>query len=115
MKPIVRTLLALAILALGIATLVGCSKKLSLIPAQLFRPTVTLTSAPIDTNVVCSPDPQRSCYSITMDWNGNDPDGRVDHYIYAVDPPEAGPGEGDTLWITTTDSEKRLVFNISSR
>src|SRR5205085_5835415 len=64
----------------------------------------------IDTNVVCSPDPQRSCYSLTLDWSGYDPDGRVDHYIYAVDPPEAGPGEGDTLWITTTDSEKRLVF-----
>jgi hypothetical protein len=110
MKRLRHSFALVGLVALGVTLLVGCSDKKNpiAIPNQL--PTVQITAAPIDTNAVCNPDPQRSCYSITLDWIGNDPDGHIDHYIYAVDPPEDPPGHGDTLWIVTPDAEKRLVF-----
>ena len=110
MKRLRHSFALVGLVALGVTLLVGCSDKKNpiAIPNQL--PTVQITAAPIDTNAICNPDPQRSCYSITLDWIGNDPDGHIDHYIYAVDPPENPPGQGDTLWIVTTDAEKRLVF-----
>jgi hypothetical protein len=90
----------------------SCSHKLGHIVIPNMLPTVTITSAPIDTNVVCDPSPTRSCYLITVDWVGYDPDGRVDHYLYAVDPPtDAGL---DTVWKFTRASEVRETF-IASR
>lgn len=89
----------------------SCSKKIQhlIVPNQL--PTVRITSAPIDTNAVCNPDPVRSCYSLIVDWVGYDPDGRVDHYLYAIDPPR-DPGS-DTTWFTSTRNEERLLFRSS--
>ncbi len=98
----------------------GCSKtKMPFLVANI-PPIVRLTAAPIDTNAVCLPDRVHSCYSLTFDWVGYDPDGRVDHYIYAVDPdsPDTSchrASPSDTCWIVTTDHEKRLVFRAPSR
>ncbi len=110
MTHVLRRALALIVpLALAVA-LVGCGKgKLNPLATTNLLPIVRITAAPIDTNATCNPDPARSCYSLTLDWVGFDPDGRVDHYQYAVDPPD--PDQGDTTWIRTTDNEKRLVFN----
>jgi hypothetical protein len=87
----------------------SCSKdKLKSIVIPNARPTVTITSAPIDPNQVCIPDPVRSCYSITVNWVGYDPDGRVDHYLFAIDPPTTANAE--TTWQVSRANEERLLF-----
>lgn len=110
MTHVLRRALALVVPLAIVVTIAGCGKKNigDLLKPSNELPIVRVTAAPIDTNAVCHPDPARSCYSLTLDWVGYDPDGRIDHYIYAVDPPD--PRAGDTLWISTTDNEKRLVF-----
>ena len=111
MTLVLRRQLVLVVLFLAGLLASGCSKDSNnlLQVANLF-PEVRVTSAPIDTNAVCAPDAARSCYSLTLNWVGYDPDGRVDRFIYAVDPPD----NADTTWITTTDNEKRLVFDAPS-
>lgn len=92
--------LAAGFLAMVLAAgLSGCGKDLQkvIIPNQL--PEVQMTAAPIDTG-------GRYFYSYTINWNSYDPDGRVDHYLYAVDPPPSG----DTTWTITGEHEKRLTF-----
>src|SRR5262245_52787890 len=85
------------LLLLALALLAGCNKRLALTPTANRPPTVRITSGPVDTNEVCRPRPGISCYSIEMHWVGFDPDGRVAHYLYAIDPPDIG----DTTWIAT--------------
>ncbi len=87
---------------------VGCQKSISprFLPNQI--PSVQITSAPIDTSAGCDPDPARSCYSIVVHWVGYDPDGRVEHFLYAIDPPD-GPN-ADTVWTKTRANEERLLF-----
>jgi hypothetical protein len=112
MKPVLRRAAAAAVLLLAGILAASCSgKKLNPLQSPNILPVVRVTSSPIDTNAVCTPDPARSCYSLTLEWVGYDADGRVDHFLYAVDPPD----EGDTTWIATTDNEKRLVFDAPSR
>ena len=80
----------------------GCSKKAGLrnfIPNQ--RPTVVLTSGPIFASDTVS-------FSIVLRWSGDDPDGRIDHFEYAID-----PKDNDTLWVRTT--ENKLEERFSSR
>ena len=74
--------LAVVLAALGAAGLSGCSTKVSgtLIPNQ--PPTVELTNAPVSADVS-----NPYFYAYRVNWSGNDPDGRVDHYEYAIDPP----------------------------
>jgi hypothetical protein len=77
----------------------GCGKKAGihlLIPNE--RPTVTLTSAPVDTR-------DTAFYAYRLSWSGDDPDGRVDHYVYAIDPKAA-----DTTWMSTTKNENTFFF-----
>ncbi len=101
-----RTLIGLAAgsaaVLLAVIALSGCGKDLQkvILPNQL--PEVQMTAAPIDTS-------GRYFYSYTINWNSNDPDGRVDHYLYAVDP----PASGDTTWVLTRENEKRLTFTAS--
>ena len=111
MTLVLRRQLVLVVLFLAGLLASGCSRN-SKLPFQVANllPEVRVTSAPIDINAVCAPDAARSCYSLTFNWVGYDPDGRVDRFIYAVDPPD----NGDTTWITTTDNEKRLVFDAPS-
>lgn len=101
-----REVLVLASLAALLG--VGACSKMHIIPntVQNQLPIVRITAAPIDSNATCTPDPARSCYSLTLMWTGYDPDGRVDHYLYAVDPP-ASP---DTVWQTSHGNQERLVF-----
>ena len=96
---------ALILLAALTPLLAGCNKKLSL--AQVFnqRPTVRLSASPVDT---LGPDGKRATYiyHYRMDWIGNDPDGRVDHFLYTIDPP-GSPGGGVAgkpypIWADTT-------------
>jgi hypothetical protein len=90
----------------------GCGKtKIVPIAVENLKPTVRITAAPIDTSVVCNPDPVRSCYSLTLNWVGHDPDGRVDHFLFAIDPPSAVHAE--TTWSVSNRNEERLLFRSS--
>ena len=121
-----RRAATLAGLALMPLIIWGCDKKLRLPSISQQRPVVRLTAAPIDT---VGPDGLRSkyVYHYKMDWIGYDPDGRVDHFIYAIDPPgspgggargklsecapDSLPANGDTAWCTTRLNEKEIRFN----
>ena len=91
------TLLLLPVLAALL--LQGCTKVIpNLLPNQ--PPTVRFTLAPI------SADPNDPVfYAYRVFWAGDDPDGRIDHYDYAID-----PGPKDTVWVSTTHNEEVLFF-----
>ena len=92
-----RACLALAPVLLAAAA--GCSK---LHPPTVLnlRPSVEFTQAPV------SADPaDRAFYAYQVFWSGDDPDGKVDHFEYAIDPAGA-----ETTWVTTPKSEETLFF-----
>jgi len=94
---------------LAAAALAGCSSKLKNVIVPDIPPTVTLTSAPYDTT-------GRYFYAYKLDWLGNDPDGRVVNFIYAIDPKYDGvlkrwiPRGG---WTVTTKNEQIIFFTAS--
>src|SRR5262249_49290475 len=75
------------------------------------RPSVEFTNAPValDKN-------NEYFYAYRINWSGNDPDGRVDHYLYAIDPPSlvvrdtTKCNNGDTCWISTQKNEEIIFF-----
>ena len=77
----------------------GCSK---LKPATISnqRPTVEFTLAPVSAAPA-----DRAFYAYKLFWSGNDPDGRVDHFEYAIDP--SGP---ESTWVSTPRSEETMFF-----
>ena len=92
------------------AALAGCSKGNmgTLVPD--LAPTVTLTSAPYDTT-------GRYFYAYKLNWLGNDPDGRVVSFVYAIDPKYDGvrrawvPTAG---WTSTIKNEQIIFFRASA-
>ncbi|HKQ57423.1 MAG TPA: hypothetical protein VJY35_06110 [Candidatus Eisenbacteria bacterium] len=96
---------ALVLIALVALVGMGCGKKVvtQLIPNQ--APQVRLTSAPVDTS-------NSYFYAYTMQWVGYDPDGRIDHFLFAIDP--ANPNiydPRDTTWRTTARNESTFFFS----
>lgn len=93
-----------AILLAGVS-LAGCSKKsrMTFLPNE--RPVVRLTDAPV------SP-ASRYFYAYHMNWVGYDPDGRVDHFQYAIDPPSVAGSE--TSWVSTTKNDQIVFFKAST-
>jgi len=87
-------LLALASLGCDSSPMVG-----AFVPNK--RPTVQLTAAPASVA-------DTAWYSYHMYWSGNDDDGRVDHFEYAIDPP-AVP-DADTAWVATTRNHLQIHF-----
>ncbi len=82
---------ALASLALGLFA--GCDEdKGLLVPNN--PPSVRLVTHP--------PDSGTTGYDVEFYWEGWDTDGEVDHFIYAIDPPNMH-GSEDSIW-TRTDS-----------
>ena len=88
-----RTLPAMVPLAL----LAGCGHKGLVSPHANLRPTIELTRAPYNQST-------RFEYSYRMDWLGYDADGRIDHYVYAID-----------LWIFARADCKQLVDAVLQR
>lgn len=92
-----------AVLALAALVVVpACSKRRSLPLVVNQPPVVTLTQAPAASN-------QPYFYAYEIFWTGYDPDGRVDHYLYCVDPPtQAG---SDTPWVYTQENRHTFLFS----
>ena len=92
-----------ALLLLGAFALSGCSKKTGGLLIPNLRPSVELTSAPV------APDPNNPYfYAYRVNWSGEDPDGRIDHFEYAIDPTNT-----DTTWISTKKNEEIIFFRAS--
>src|SRR5436190_3520777 len=79
---ITRVALALCVAGLVTVATSSCSKLAGRIVPNL-PPDVKLTSAPYDTT-------GRYFYAYKLSWIGNDPDGRVDYFLYAIHPPLDG-------------------------
>lgn len=97
----------IALVALVALIGAGCSKKITsqLIPNQ--PPEVHLTAAPLALDPL-KPD----FYAYTMQWSGFDPDGRVDHFVIAVDPLSPGVyNAADTSWHATARNESTFFFS----
>jgi len=72
-------------------------------------PTLTLTSGPVDT--LSSP----QNWLVDIAWIASDPDGVIDHFEYAVDPPtpvQVAAGQ-ETTWVRTTRNEETVFFRAS--
>ncbi len=97
-------LMAGALVVLGSFALTGCSKdKLKTIALPNKPPSVELTNAPV------SPDKSNPYfYAYPVNWSGNDPDGKIDHYEYAID-----PTPNSTVWIKTTKNQETVFFRAS--
>ena len=94
-------------IALALA-LAACEKTVPFVPDQ--PPTVTLTSGPIDT--VSAP----QSWLVDIAWTASDPDGRIDHFEYAIDPPplkRARLALAETSWVTTHENHVVARFRAS--
>jgi hypothetical protein len=79
----------------------GCTPKPVHLAVENLRPRVELTARP---------QPGDSVYfKVHLQWNGSDADGRVDYFVYAVDPPL----EGDTAWTRIDRNETTIFFRSS--
>jgi hypothetical protein len=92
----------------------GCSSKVSDVFLPNTGPEVRLTLAPVSVQT-------KYFYAYRMNWTGFDADGRIDHYLIAIDPPRADSVDSsprndcpdDSLvghWCTTSRSEKVVFF-----
>jgi len=102
-KTLRLALLAGALAGWGLLAVIGCSKRPGglLLPNQ--RPSVDLTNAPVA--------PDRSnpyFYAYRVEWSGYDPDGRVDHYEYAID-----PTAWESVWIKSPRNGEIVFFRAS--
>jgi hypothetical protein len=85
--------------------LAGCSTKPKIVAQNNMLPTVRLTSAPYSSV-------DEYYYSITLNWTAFDPDGRVDYFLYAIDPPRpnATVPFPETTWVRTDRNELTYQF-----
>ncbi len=88
------------LLALVTVLAAGCGPKLRTLAVPNQRPTVTLTYAPASSTLPYT-------YAYELYWRGFDPDGRVDHFLYCVDPPTAAT---DTPWVVTRENRHLFLF-----
>ena len=103
-----------ALILLGALAVTGCGKKAGgqLIPN--LPPQVELTNAPVSAD-----HSNPYFYAYRINWSGEDPDGRIDHYEYAIDPPRVVTfdttkcSNGDTCWVSTKKNEEILFFRAS--
>lgn len=79
----------------------GCSQQIRDTLLENQPPTVRLTHAPVRAD-------SRVAYQYRMSWFGDDPDGQVDYYLYAVDP--ANTDRPDSTWKRTTDNQALIDF-----
>ena len=92
-----------ALLCVGTGVFSGCDEEKGiLVPNN--PPVVLLTAAPPDSGI--------SGYDVEFQWEGRDSDGEVDHFIYAIDPPDLN-GTEDSVWTRTDAYSGSFVFESS--
>src|SRR5688572_10396496 len=94
-------------IGLLIVTGTGCGKKSSVLnPKPNQRPVIELTRAPYNEST-------RFEYSYRMNWLAYDPDGRVEYFLYAIDPPSPTSAipDPETTWVSTDKSERLVTFS----
>jgi hypothetical protein len=101
LQPLSSHAAIIILIALG---LLGCGDKIKA-PGAVgnLLPEVRVTAGPVDTT-----DPYH--YAVTVNWVGYDADGRVDHFMYTIDP-HLLPAGADTEWVVTRENEKFLLFS----
>lgn len=87
---------------LALAGISGCDTKNEGAMAPNLAPTVRLTHAPISSQ-------SREKYSYRMNWIGYDPDGKIDYFVYKIDPQD--PDAIDSTWTQTTRNEEIIDFD----
>ena len=97
-----RTLLTLLALAAVVGGGSGCSNKTEGAFTPNLPPSVRLTHAPLSSQ-------SREKYTYRMNWVGYDPDGRVDYFVYKIDPLD--PDTPDSTWTSTTHNEEIIDFD----
>jgi len=87
----------------------GCSHKLDTVFRDNMIPEVRLTQAPVSTQ-------SQYFYAYRMNWVGYDPDGRVDHFLIAVDPdrPDSVATSGPRAWTSTVKNEEIIFFKAAN-
>jgi hypothetical protein len=96
------TLVVLSAVLVGTAlgVFAGCGEDRGL-PIPNNVPEVVLTAFP--------PDSGTAGYNIEFYWEGWDSDGEVDHFIYAIDPPDMY-GTEDSVWTTIDSNSSSFMF-----
>ena len=90
---------AILVLAIGLACLFGCDENVYIgVPALNEPPTVRLTGGP--------PEGDTTSYQIKFSWMGNDPDGTVESYEYAMC--DGSPGGFDPADTTGLDAWTKI-------
>ena len=105
---VLTALFALVAVVLGLAAS-GCGKGAGGVLNLNQRPTVDLTQAPVRA------DSTRYFYAYRLNWSGYDPDGRIDHFEYTIDPPnnaQVAAGR-ETVWVRTAKNEEIVFFKAS--
>jgi hypothetical protein len=90
-RPALTLFAVLALLALG-----GCGHSPASIALPNLLPEVELTAAPRPGGT--------TTFVVHLSWSAFDPDGQVQRFVYALDPPV----EGDTTWTATVEHELTL-------
>ena len=104
------SLTRIAACVLLVPLLAGCAKTRDVFTPNV-APEVRLTAAPIASTDL-------AFYALRMNWVGYDPDGRVDYFLFAVDPPDPGgppdDGQPDSIWQRTPKNEEILFFKATT-
>lgn len=90
------------LMAAGLLAAAGCGDKGTQVASTNQPPVVRLTEAPVDTSGTYY-------YAVRMNWVGNDPDGRVTHFLFATDPPDNDSSKA--VWQRTARSDTTILFN----
>ena len=105
MKTELMNLARRAAFGLLLVSVAGCSEKVDSIFRDNLPPEVRLTQAPVSTQ-------DQYFYAYRMNWVGFDPDGRISHYLIAVDPPR--PDSVGPSWTRTVKNEEIIFFRATS-
>lgn len=101
MKTGLSNLVRSAAIGVTLLALAGCSKNIDSVFRDNMPPEVRLTQAPVSTD-------DKYFYAYRMNWVGFDPDGRVDHFLIAVDPHR--PDSVDASWSQSIKNEEVVFF-----
>ncbi len=105
-----RALLGIVAITIAICASTGCDRATTALFSPNTPPTLALTSGPVDTASV----PQS--WFVEIAWTATDPDGVIDRFEYALDPPtrmQAFSLLAETTWTSTRETRTTARFRAS--